>query len=152
VSTFVPRYGKCMFTIQQEGISLFDLSSCSPTLNDDDHCVDSKRRCRLFPKRSSSKRSRTSTKEVAVMRQQIDDLHVMITASSLETSERLRQRLALTSRYYYEGVIATPQQPRVVEAKTESNRRRAEMDSMRVILEHEKRVTVRSLETQLTAT
>jgi len=135
--TFDPR--------EQEDI-LFDVTSCSPpALNDDDHSTDSKRRCFLFRKRSS-KRSHTSAKEVAAMRQQIDHLHVMMTAS-LETSEKLRQRLALISRYY-EGIIATLQQ-QMVEAKTENSRRKAEMDSKTAILDHDKRVAVLSLETQL---
>jgi len=131
---------------EQEYIFLFDVSSCSPALNNDDDSIDSKRRCFLFPKRISSKGSRTSAKEVATMRQQIDDHHVMMTAS-LETSARLRQRLAMTSRYY-EGVIATLQKE-MVEAKTENSRQRAEMDSKAAILDYENRVTVRSLETQL---
>ena len=110
-----------------------------------ENAVDSKRRCGLF-RRRNSKQSLTNAKEVISMGEQIDQLHVMMKVS-LQTSEKLRKRLAIISRYY-EGIIRKLQQ-QMVEVKTEYSKRKANMDSKMAQLDHEKRVAVLHLERQL---
>ena len=110
-----------------------------------DETTDSKRRCGLF-RRRSSKQSLTNAKEVISMGEQIDQLHTMMKIS-LQTSEKLRKRLSIISRYY-EGIIKKLQQ-QMVEVKTEYSKRKADMDSKMAILDHEKRVAVLHLESQL---
>ena len=80
------------------------------------------------------------------MGEQIDQLHTMMKVS-LQTSEKLRKRLSIISRYY-EGIIKKLQQ-QMVEVKTEYSKRKADMDSKMAILDHEKRVAVLHLESQL---
>jgi hypothetical protein len=110
-----------------------------------DEATDNKRRCGLF-RRRSSKQSLTNAKEVISMGEQIDQLHTMMKIS-LQTSEKLRKRLSIISRYY-EGIIKKLQQ-QMVEVKTEYSKRKADMDSKMAILDHEKRVAVLQLESQL---
>lgn len=101
--------------------------------------------CGLF-RRRPSKRAAAKAKDIIIMRCKIDQLHTMMRAS-LETSEKLRKRLALISRYY-EGIIKKLQE-QMVEIKTEKSRLRADMDARVSIIDHEKRIAVFHLESKL---
>lgn len=112
---------------------------------DNEASVERKRMCGLF-RRRSSKRSIARAQEVATMRKKIDQLHTMMTAS-LETSEKLRKRLAMISRYY-EGIIKKAQQ-QMIEIKTEKSKMKTDFESKLALLDHSKRVVVKDLEMQL---
>lgn len=102
--------------------------------------------CGMFRRRQSKRTTAAKADDVAVMRNKIDQLHSMM-RTSLQTSEKLRKRLAMISRYY-EGVICKLQE-QMVEIKTEKTKLRADMDSKVSCLDHEKRVSVLQLESQL---
>jgi superfamily I DNA and RNA helicase len=104
-----------------------------------------KRMCGLF-RRRQQKRPLTNAKDVAIMRDKIDQLHMMMRAS-LETSEKLRKRLAMISRYY-EGIIKKLQE-QMVEIKTEKARLKAEIDSKISAMDHEQRTAIMQLENKL---
>lgn len=109
--------------------------------------VDGKenRMCGLFRRRSFRRGSHKS-KDIAIMRGQIDQLHTMM-KDSLETSEKLRKRLAMISRYY-EGIIRRFQE-QMAEAKAEKARIKADLDAKISTLDHDRRVTIVQLESKL---
>jgi uncharacterized coiled-coil DUF342 family protein len=80
------------------------------------------------------------------MRDQLDQLHAMM-KTSLSTSEKLRKRLAMISRYY-EGIIQKLQEQA---AEVKAGKKRMELDLVNKIstIDHEKRVTVIQLESKL---
>jgi hypothetical protein len=103
------------------------------------------RLCGIF-RRRPSKRSATKAEDVAMMRNKIDHLHGMM-RTSLQTSEKLRKRLAMISRYY-EGIICKLQE-QLVEIKAEKTKMKADMDAKVSSLDHEKRMAIFQLESQL---
>jgi hypothetical protein len=103
------------------------------------------RRCGIFrckQQRGSSSR----TNDITMMRQQIDQLHSMM-KSSLSTSEKLRKRLAMISRYY-EGIIQKLQE-QAAEIKAEKSRLKVDLDNKISTIDHDKRVTIIHLESKL---
>lgn len=121
-------------------------SSTEPTSEDEDVGKEN-RMCGLF-RRRQLKRSAGRAKDVAIMRSKIDELHEMMKAS-LETSEKLRKRLAMISRYY-EGIVKKLQE-QVVEIKTEKSKLKADCNSKISTIEHEKRVAIIHLENKVHA-
>lgn len=114
-------------------------------MDDPDDSSKDPRLCGIF-RRRPSKRSAAKVEDVLIMRTKIDQLHSMM-RTSLQTSEKLRKRLAMISRYY-EGIICKLQE-QLVEIKTEKTRLRTDMDAKVSSLDHEARVTILQLESQL---
>jgi hypothetical protein len=67
--------------------------------------------------------------------------------ASLATSEKLRKRLAMISRYY-EGIIRKFQE-QVTEMKAEKKRIEMDLANRIATIDHEKRVTIIQLESKL---
>ena len=80
------------------------------------------------------------------MRSKIDQLHTMMEVS-LETSEKLRKRLAMISRYY-DGIIGKLQR-QVIEIKAEKAELKANFNSKISAVDHEKRIAIMHLENKL---
>ena len=104
------------------------------------------RRCSLFRRSSSRRRNASDKNDIEIMRKQISQLHKMM-KTSLSTSEKLRKRLAMISRYY-EGIIRKLQE-QVVETKTEKKSMEVQLASQISAIDHEKRVMIMQLELNL---
>jgi hypothetical protein len=104
------------------------------------------RMCGIFRRRNSRRLSSFKANDIEIMRQQIGQLHTMM-KTSLSTSEKLRKRLAMISRYY-EGIIRKLQE-QVVETKTERKRMEVQLANQISTIDHEKRVTMMQLEMKL---
>jgi hypothetical protein len=119
-------------------------SSTQPTSEDED-TGNENRMCGLFRRRQQN-RSIAKAKDVTAMRSKIDQLHMMM-RTSLETSEKLRKRLAMISGYY-EGIILKLQE-QVIEAKTEKSKIKADCNSKVSAIDYEKRIASIHLENKL---
>jgi hypothetical protein len=103
------------------------------------------RMCGIF-RRKQQRQSSSRNNDITIMRQQIDQMHAMM-KTSLATSEKLRKRLAMISRYY-EGIIRKFQE-QVTETKAEKKRIEVDLASRISTIDHEKRVTIIQLESKL---
>mmetsp|Transcript_63342 Transcript_63342/g.182251 ORF Transcript_63342/g.182251 Transcript_63342/m.182251 type:complete len:589 (-) Transcript_63342:28-1794(-) len=117
----------------------------SSTALEHDTESEKRRMCGIF-RRRPHQRSTSKGQEVAAMREKIDELHAMM-KTSLETSEKLRKRLAMISRYY-EGIIKKMQR-QIVEAKTERTRIKSDADAKVSTMDHEKRTAIMCMEDRL---
>jgi hypothetical protein len=102
--------------------------------------------CGIFRRRNSRRFSSPKANDIEIMRQQIGQLHTMM-KTSLSTSEKLRKRLAMISRYY-EGIIRKLQE-QVVETKKERKSVEVQLANQISTIDHEKRVSMMQLEVKL---
>jgi hypothetical protein len=103
------------------------------------------RMCGIF-RQKQHRKSSSRDNDITIMRHQIDQMHAMMKAS-LATSEKLRKRLAMISRYY-EGIIRKFQE-QVTEMKAEKKRIERDLVNRNSTIDHEKRVTIIQLESKL---
>lgn len=106
------------------------------------------RMCGIFRRRhqSSAKRAAAMNNDISTMREQIEQLNVLM-KTSLATSEKLRKRMSMISRYY-EGIISKLQE-QSSEMKAEKKRMEMDLGNRISVLEHDSRLASISLETKL---
>ena len=112
------------------------------------HDADGKenRRCCMFRRRQQTRNSALKEDDVAIMRQQIAEMHEMVKAS-LTTSEKLNKRLAMISKYY-ESIIQKLQE-KICRMKNEKRRMEVDLINQASSIDHEKRVAIIMLESKL---
>ena len=102
--------------------------------------------CGIFRRRHHHRRSSSKEQDIALMREQIDQMQEMM-KSSLTASEKLRKRLAMISRYY-ESIIQKNQE-KMAHMKNEKRRMESDLINQISSIDHEKRVAIIKLESKL---